>query len=186
MKEVWKGVIYQGVDYSEFYEVSSLGNFRNAKTKRQVKTHVNPKGYLLYVGSLGKRGAQKAFKIHKCVAETFINNPNNLTDVNHIDGNKANNAVSNLEWCTHRENIRHCVDVLGKLKGKNHVASKAVLAKDKNGNVVYEFESINQASNYIAKQKKQHYGWVSMCIMRVIKGERKTYDNLIWEYRDIA
>ena len=184
--EVWKGVIYQGKDYSDFYEVSSLARFRNAKTKRIVKQHVNHEGYLIYVGSLGKRGLQKAFKIHKCVAETFIDNPCNHKEVNHIDGNKTNNSIANLEWCTHEENSRHCVDVLGKLKGENNVASKAVLAKDKSGNIVYTFESINQASEYIAKQKNQHRGWVSRSIMRVMKGMRKTYDGLIWEYRDIA
>ena len=186
MKEVWKGVIYQGTDYSEFYEVSSLGNFRNAKTKRQVKTHANHQGYLYYVGSLGKRGLRKGFKIHRCVAETFIANPNNCSDINHIDGNKVNNIVSNLEWCTHQENIQHCVDVLGKLKGENNATSKAIIAKDKSGNIVYSFDSIRQASQYIAEQKGQHSGWVSRSIMRVAKGDRKTYDGLIWEYRDIA
>lgn len=182
MEEIWRGVIYQGKDYSDFYEVSPLGNLRNAKTKRLVKTHVNHQGYLYYVGSLGKRGVQKAFRIHKCVAETFISNPESLSDVNHIDGDKTNNVVTNLEWCTHTENLRHCVDVLGKLKNN----TKGVVAKDKSGEIIYSFDSIKDASQYIATKKGQHVGWVSRSIMRVMKGNRKTYDGLIWEYRDIA
>ena len=50
----------------------------------------------------------KFYPLHKLVAQHFIENPNNYTEINHIDGNRYNNCADNLEWCTHRENIQHC------------------------------------------------------------------------------
>ena len=50
----------------------------------------------------------KFYPLHKLVAEHFVPNPNDYSEVNHIDGNRHNNCADNLEWCTHRENIHHC------------------------------------------------------------------------------
>lgn len=107
MKEIWKRLIYHGKDYGEWYEVSNLGNIRNARTHRVRKLNVLPKGYAFVGVSLGSRDNKPLFKVHRAVAETFIPNPNNLPVINHIDGNKLNNVVENLEWCTHQENTIH-------------------------------------------------------------------------------
>lgn len=107
MKEVWKRLIYQGKDYGDYYEVSNLGKIRNAKTKKIRKENVLPKGYCFVTGSLGSRNQKITFKNHRVVAETFLPNPDNLPEVNHKDGNKLNNQVSNLEWCTGAENMKH-------------------------------------------------------------------------------
>ena len=79
MIEEWRGVIYQGNDYSQYYEVSNLGRFRNATTKHILNQAINHNGYYGYCGSLGNRQNKKMFKIHKAVAETFIPNPNCYT-----------------------------------------------------------------------------------------------------------
>lgn len=84
------------------YEVSNTGLVR--RNARLIKPFKNTKGYLRVVLSLyGK----KAFFIHRMVAETFLPNPDNKPQVNHIDGDKLNNNLSNLEWVTPRENYDH-------------------------------------------------------------------------------
>lgn len=180
--EKWKGLIYQGKDYSAFYEISNDGRIRNAKTQRVVKLNKNPYGYYIYVGSLGKRGRQKAFKVHKCVAEAFISNPNGYPVVNHIDGDKCNNNVSNLEWCTQDYNMYHAAHVLKAFTGKRNHSSKGVLALDKSGREVLRYESVNQAAEELASVKHQHINWVARSIYRVLNGERRTYNGLVWRY----
>ena len=110
MKEIWKRLIYHGEDYGDWYEVSNIGNIRNARTHRVRKLNVLQKGYAFVGVSLGSRDNKPMFKVHRAVAETFIPNPNNLPVINHIDGNKLNNSVENLEWCTHQENTIHAME----------------------------------------------------------------------------
>jgi hypothetical protein len=64
----------------------------------------------------------KWYYSHRLVASHYINNPNSLSDVNHKDGNKSNNHVDNLEWCSHRDNIKHSYDKLNRIApaGKDH------------------------------------------------------------------
>ena len=83
------------------YEISVRGEIRNAKTKRVLKVHNNGTGYLKV------KIAGSSYYIHRLVAETFIPNLNALPQVNHIDSNKANNTVANLEWVTQSENIKY-------------------------------------------------------------------------------
>ena len=62
--------------------------------------------------TLSNQGKTTYLYVHRLVAEAFIPNPNNLPEVNHIDGNTQNNSVSNLEWCTHQQNVQHAFKVL--------------------------------------------------------------------------
>ena len=106
-KEIWKRLIYQGKDYGDFYEVSNYGEIRNSKTHKIRRKNILQTGYYFVSGSLGSRENKITFRVHKAVAESFIDNPNNLPMVNHKDGNKLNNHISNLEWCTNAENVQH-------------------------------------------------------------------------------
>ena len=104
-------------DYEGLYEISNTGLVKalekrvdSGKCHRTWNSHikrfgVDAKGYLRV--SLSKEGVNKTYKVHRLVATAFIPNPLQLPCVNHIDGNKTNNHVSNLEWCTHSENLKH-------------------------------------------------------------------------------
>ena len=74
-----------------------MGRLRNSKTNNILKANIIGHGYLGVCVSLGSKNNYKMIRIHRAVAETFIPNPNNLPQVNHKDGNKLNNMVSNLE-----------------------------------------------------------------------------------------
>lgn len=86
------------------YEISSLGKIRNLQGK-VLKTYVQNSGYEQI--KINYQGLHIHKSIHRLVAEAFIPNPLNRPCVNHIDGNKLNNTVNNLEWCTNSENILH-------------------------------------------------------------------------------
>lgn len=105
-EEIWKTVIYQGEEFSRL-QVSNKGRLKNIKTGTIYKQQIAKSGYCLVSLTLGSEASKKTFRIHKAVAETFIPNPENKPQVNHIDGNKTNNCVENLEWATNLENSHH-------------------------------------------------------------------------------
>ena len=103
MEEIWKDI----KGYEGHYKVSNLGNVKSFKYGKEtlLKRRLTDRGY--DTAMLYDKGKQKCFKIHRLVAQAFIPNLENKSEVNHIDGNKLNNSVDNLEWCTHKENITH-------------------------------------------------------------------------------
>jgi hypothetical protein len=111
------------VDFIKGYEgrycVSGVGTVVNVNTYKMLKpTEHNGKQPYYYV-TLSKNGKTKKVFIHRLVAETFIPNPNNLPQVNHKDGNVHNNAISNLEWVTNRQNTEHAY--------KNHLRTRKII-----------------------------------------------------------
>jgi hypothetical protein len=112
MTKIWKDVEgYEGI-----YQVSNLGDVRSlprtensnvGKRKRSGKTLSlrNNKGYKTVM--LCKDRKQTSAYVHRLVAKAFLSNPENKPDVNHLDGNKSNNKLENLEWCTESENLNH-------------------------------------------------------------------------------
>lgn len=102
LSEIWKDIKgYEGI-----YQVSNLGNVKSLNYNRSHKER-------LLKPTPTKRGClivelkSKAYQVHRLVAQTFIPNPNNLPQVNHIDENTSNNIVSNLEWCDAKYNSNH-------------------------------------------------------------------------------
>ena len=89
------------------YSASNYGRIRNEGTGRIMHVYVDTRGYLSL--TLRRDGRQIIQRVHRLVAEAFLGGPHPELDVNHIDGDKTNNCIENLEWCTREENIRHAV-----------------------------------------------------------------------------
>lgn len=104
--------------YEGLYYATTDGQIFSAKIGRFMKPHFMPNGYLNVL--LYKDKKKSAHGIHRLVAMTFISNPGCLPQVNHIDGDKKNNRVENLEWCTSSGNIQHAYDNGMKENCRNH------------------------------------------------------------------
>ena len=113
MQEKWKSM----KGYEGLYEVSNTGKVYNLRRDKLSKLFDDGRGYLYC--HLFSNGRAKSKKVQRLVAETFIENSANEKQVNHIDGNKKNNCVTNLEWCDHKYNIRHAYENQLIKKGKN-------------------------------------------------------------------
>ena len=164
---IWKTLIYNGKTYDNF-EVSTDGQLRNVKTGTVYKQAVGGKKYLQVVVSLGSRNKKKAFKIHKAVAETFIPNPENKPVVNHKNGNKNKNDVSNLEWVTSSENTQHAYQnglIVPRYGTDNHIAK---LTKN---DVLYIRECyIPKDKEYGARPLARKFNIDHTCILDIING----------------
>lgn len=120
MEEIWKETDIEG------YYISNMGNLRG-RSGKIVKLNTTPKGYKCYASyPEGRNGSCKCLRIHRLVAEAFIPNPDNKPQVNHIDGDKSNNKVTNLEWCANQENTIHAyrTGLAKPLKGCDNASSK--------------------------------------------------------------
>lgn len=120
--------------------------------------------------NLSRSGNKRTYYVHRIVAQTFIDNPNpDNCVVNHKDGNKINNHVDNLEWCTQKQNIRHARDT-GLIKTK----TRAVYKCDLEGNILERFNSYTEAAKSIN---------VARCnIQHVCTGRQKTSGGFTWKY----
>ena len=166
------------------YLVSNTGQIFSNHTNRILKYHISKNGYVYVV--LSKDGHFTTKRVHRLVAESFIPNPNNLPQVNHIDGNKSNNAVCNLEWVTAKENAAHFWSVLdnaehrqhridGQHNAKNHRKSTAKKVVRLTDNKVYN--SIHDAAI--------ENGTSTSLISQVCKGKRHTTAGHSWAYIEV-
>ena len=167
--------------FEDSYEVSTDGEIRSVDryiTRSDTGTCVFIKGKILKFQidkrgycrvSLHKNNEKTTAKVHRIVAETFIPNPDNKPQVNHIDGVKTNNSVSNLEWMTNKENIIHSIDTGIRTYecGKNANAfTGTVFVYNSNGELIYELNG-----NADMKSKGFDFRLVSACLC----GKRKTH-----------
>lgn len=171
---IWLPVI----GYERLYEVSSDGrvrslNYRGTKGKVEEINQELCKGYLQV--KLYKEKVRQGEYVHRLVSKAFISNPNNLPQVNHIDEDKTNNKVSNLEWSSVKDNSNHGTrNQRRSAKLLNGVLSKSVIALDPlTGEVKHTFPSVMEA---------ERVGFVRSNIRACCKGIRKSHKGLHWKY----
>lgn len=178
--EVWMSLgVYEGVDYTGYYQVSSKGrvrsldrniiykNGRNRLHKGKILGQwIDRCGYIYTV--ISKDGKDIKAKVHRLIALRFIPNldPQHKTEVNHIDENKTNNCVENLEWVTPKENCNHGTRT-ERMKQKQ---SFRIAQLDQFGNLLKTWASISDA---------EVYGFNSSGIRKVLSNNKK-YHGYIW------
>lgn len=162
--EIWKPV----VGYEGLYEVSNWGRVKSLKfgKERILKLIKDKDGY--FIVNLYKNKKIKSFRVHRLVAEAFIDNPDNLPQVNHKDENPSNNVVSNLEWCNAKYNINFGT----RSKKVSKKLSKPVLQYTLDGEFVREWKSYSEC-------KRNGFNHVDM----VCRGKQKSCGGFIWRYK---
>lgn len=176
IKEIWK----DKKDYEGHYQVSNCGRVKSLRrlvTNQYNSFYIEEKilkpkkdryGYL-YV-NLYKNNIKKVYQVHRLVAEAFIDNPDNLPQVNHRDENKLNNNVDNLEWCTHEYNINYGT----RNKKVSKKLSKPVLQYTLDGEFVREWKSTMECGRN---------GYNQGHIVNCCQGKHKTHKGYIWKYK---
>lgn len=163
--EIWKDI--EG--YEGLYQVSSEGmvkslNYNRTGEERILKSGKDKDGYLYVI--LYKEGNTKTFSVHRLVAQAFLNNPDNLQQVNHIDENPTNNSVDNLEWCTAKYNVNYGT--------RTEKTQKPILQFSKTGEFIRKWES--------GTQVERELGIDNSSIAKCCKGKQKTAGNFRWCY----
>ena len=196
MKEIWKDI--QG--YEGLYQVSNLGRVKSlerkwnvinqydamftAKNKEKIlKASMKSDGYIAV--SLCRDGKKKTLSCHSLVAQAFIPNPENKPQVNHIDGNKLNNNVNNLEWVTPSENMKHAYknglsnpikNLPRNTSGVNSGSKKAINQFSIDGIFLRHWDFMKEPSQLL----KINYNCISKCC----RGLQKTAGGFIWRFAD--
>lgn len=184
--EIWKDI--EG--YEGLYQVSNLGRVKSLE--RKVSTINNGTKCLKHIDesilkpikisngyitiNLYINGIRKKHFVHRLVANAFIPNPNNYSQVNHKDENKENNSVDNLEWCTSKYNMNFGTrNQRASNSLTNGKLSKKVFQYNLNGELVNEWISIKEAARN---------GFNDSCITICCKGIRPTHKGFIWKYEN--
>ena len=137
-----------------------------------VRTRLDKDGYPMVTIRNDDRKEVTRF-VHRLVAITFIPNPDNKPQVNHINGNKLDSRATNLEWVTNKENFLHAVSTGLNVGYMNHDISKPIVQL-KDGIVVHRYSSINDV---------RHYGYDVSNVNKCLKGRSKTYKGYTWRYQ---
>lgn len=172
--EIWKEI----PRYNGAYLISNFGNMKSTERycyhgdkpwlvkERLLSKVVGHTGYIEYQVTYNKK--HRSEKAHRLVAEAFIPNPENKPHINHKDGNKQNNHVENLEWCTEKENVIHAYHH-GLVK-----RCKKIAQYDMNMNLIKIWETTGDIERAgIARKSSIH---------NVCKGINKYCKNYIWRY----
>lgn len=174
MEEIWKDI--EG--YEGLYQVSNLSRIKAlAKFVNKGKCHRGWGEHLLRYGAdacgyhrtnLSKNGNNRTVKVHRIVAQAFIPNPDNKPQVNHKDGNKQNNHIDNLEWCTQSENLKHAfrIGLKKPMAGENNNGHK--LTRDQVEWIRKHYKNRHKEFSTVALGKR--FGVHRKTITRIIRG----------------
>lgn len=176
-KEIWKDI----PNYENFYQASSFGRIRSVD-RYNINSYKNRciYGQNLKLSNdryscvfLSKNGKAVKFTVHYLIAITFLKKKKHCNQINHIDANKRNNKVSNLEWCTMKQNMQHA-HKNGLYKNSILKKSKSIKQYDLNNKFLCKYASIMDAER---KTKIPNNN-----IVKVAKGKRNTAGGYIWKY----
>jgi hypothetical protein len=163
--EIWKQVIIENIDDDKKYFVSNLGRFKNSFGIIMDNYKVNENGYIrVFIYN-------RTYALHRLIALAFIENPQNKEQVNHIDGNKINNRVDNLDWVTNSENQLHKFQI-----GLGNNFTRKIKQYDLEWNFIKEYKSIASASKELNMS--------SFNIQSVLMNITKTAAGFIWKYSE--
>lgn len=141
------------------YKVNNIGQVLGPR--KLLKGFIHPKGYKhVFLGN------GDCSKVHRLVAEAFIPNPDNKSEVNHKDGDKLNNSVDNLEWCTHSENMQHAVS-MGLHKPPSGEKSPRAILTQKQVDYIREV-FVPKHAKYGQSALGRLFGVSNSCVWRVV------------------
>lgn len=188
-EEIWKDV----VGYEGFYQVSDLGRVRsverlvNAPNNRRcvrqsvvLRQTLSNSGY--YFVGLSVNGKLKNPSVHRLIAIAFKPNPENKPDVNHIDGVKTNNLLSNLEWATKSENGIHAFRLGLSVPQKTNLGRFGGLAYRKRAVDVFDKEGVKIDYFTNVREGAKEYGVAETSVSNCLNGRAKTCGGVIWRY----
>ena len=166
MEEIWADI--EG--YENLYAISSKGRCWSYKTNKFLKEDINNDGYLRF--SLFKDGKHKRYLAHRLVAKSFVNNPNQYPEINHINENVKDNCVGNLEWCTHKQNINY--------GSRNKKVSMALKNNQNSAKRVQNIDTLNIYDSLTKAEKETGICKTQICLC--CKFKAKTAGGYHWRY----
>lgn len=164
---MWKKIIDK--DIVTDYSISDMGEVRKDTNNYMMKPYIQH-GYAHVTLQINKK--PKRFNIHRLVAIAFIPNPDNKPYVNHIDGNKTNNCVDNLEWVTPSENTQHAV----KTGLKSPTREREVVQFGLDGKKICEYKSLAEAARITGSSEAK----ISICCQQ----QREQHNGFQWRYKN--
>ena len=176
---IWKDI----KKYEGLYQVSNLGEIRSKHTGEWLKIKCSKSAKCYKKVVLCNNGKKEVKLVHRLVAEAFISNPNNLSQVNHKDENPSNNMAINLEWCNQKYNMNYGTvnERIGKSSRGRKRTQKSIKSQiERQCKKVYCIE-IDKIFNSL-KEASEYVGVHNSCITRAAKGKQNTAVGYHWKY----
>ena len=188
MEEIWKNIKgYPNYQVSNMGRIKRLSTGYYRRTEKILKPQLQNNGYLHI--KLSQKDKTKCILVHRLVAQVFIPNPNNLPQVNHINEDKTDNRVENLEWCTQKYNINYGNGISKRVKTNKEngtykkigeinskIRSKSILQFSKDNSFIRRWDCIMDVQRELGYDNKQ--------ICSCLKNRQKTAKGFKWVYAD--